>query len=226
MAKSSVFFFSNLQPVEGDIKYDFRFHSKIRALKALEILYKENFVLTEPQQREYHQCAVQCCYADEDEYPWGTIIDGNGRRRVVCRCYNTKCSEFNDCCPDGLYEHEISPSSEQYELLKYVDSNLKNIRNSEKQLQAVHTLKVVIDEEKGLEIVLEEENSDNGPENGVESSDIYEKTANFISAQQGKQLDHLHEKYNVVAPETSVQPDYSVPSYPSPTKWSDYWLTR
>lgn len=226
MAKSSVFFFSNLQPVEGDIKYDFRFHSKIRAPKALEILHKENFVLTHPQQLEYHQCAVQCCYADKGEYPWGTIIDEDGRQRVVCRCYKTKCSEFKYCCPDGLYKHETIPSLEQYKLLRYVDNTLENIRNDEKQLQAVHTLKVVIDEEEGLEIVLEEENADNETENGAGTSDLYEKTANFISAQQGKHLNHLHDKYDVVAPETSVQPDYSVPSFPSPTTWSDYWLTR
>lgn len=98
---STVAFRSNLQPVIGSYETDRRFLSTIHDPFALEVMKKRGFnTVTPVQSREYQRASVHCAYAFPDDYPFGTVIDENGKERVVCKCTNTKCGHFSSCRPD------------------------------------------------------------------------------------------------------------------------------
>lgn len=131
-------FKSNLQPVNGDIKTDAEFHKHIYDFDALNILknYLHGRRLSPAQNEELRQGA-HCAKARRDNYPWGTIIDGSGRERVVCRCFEVNCKFFQDCRPDF---------SEQ-ELEVFEDNNIEHrrIEYAEAHRQHVAVENVVIE---------------------------------------------------------------------------------
>lgn len=96
---STVAFRSNLYPVVKDIYDDATFRSKIHDPFSLEQL-KKQYNLTPLQEEEYAHASVHCAYAEKGDYPWGTIINEQGIKIVVCRCLNTECSYFHSCRPD------------------------------------------------------------------------------------------------------------------------------
>ncbi len=100
--KSEVNFKSNLQPLNKDGEFDEHFYSKVRDPFAIRKLYektKGKYRLSDIQEKEYRQVSLHCSYADEDDYPFGTVIE-DGHERVVCRCINTDCVNFERCRPD------------------------------------------------------------------------------------------------------------------------------
>ena len=97
---STVVFKSNIQPVYGEYKEDRQFLSTIHDFMALEILRKGGFGLTPLQRKEFYDVSLHCAYAPKGDYPFGTIIDFDGKEKVVCRCINTRCTKFSNCRPD------------------------------------------------------------------------------------------------------------------------------
>lgn len=104
---SNVKFKSNLYPLRKNFETDYDFLSQIHDIFALEILkYRiknrkfPNFAMSEIQKKEYDEASVHCVYAYEDDYPWGTIIDEDGKKRVVCKCLNIECQGFKGCRPN------------------------------------------------------------------------------------------------------------------------------
>lgn len=101
---STVAFKSNLQPVKGTYReYQDYLHS-VHDIFALEILKKSGCSLSSLQMQEYRNASLHCAYAYKDDYPFGTVIDADGKQRVVCRCTNTTCSRFRLCRPDFSLE--------------------------------------------------------------------------------------------------------------------------
>lgn len=96
---STVAFRSNLYPIKKSFYADANFRSQIHDPFSLELL-KEQYLLTDFQMKEYNSASVHCTYADENDYPWGTIRDCQGNEQVVCRCLNTECKHFSTCRPD------------------------------------------------------------------------------------------------------------------------------
>mgnify|MGYP004550080455 CR=1 FL=1 len=95
---STVAFRSNLQPVTGSYETDHRFLSAIHDPFALEDMKKRGFNTVTPiQSQEYQHASLHCAYAFPDDYPFGTVIDENGKEHVVCKCTNIQCSRFSSC---------------------------------------------------------------------------------------------------------------------------------
>jgi len=93
---------SNLEPLEGEGRPGSEYLSKIHDPFALEALkkylnfYSSGYTLTGIQQSEMQAASGHCAYAYKDDYPWGTVtLDGH--KRVVCKCTNRSCSQFNKC---------------------------------------------------------------------------------------------------------------------------------
>ncbi len=99
---SNVNFQSNLYPVKDFFLSDEDFLSQIHDIFALEILKQKLpvFKMSPLQREEYRAAGVHCTYARKGDYPWGTIIDKSGVKKVVCRCTNTRCKSFKKCRPD------------------------------------------------------------------------------------------------------------------------------
>lgn len=95
---STVAYQSNLQPVADSFLFDSKFHEKVHDPFALKIL-KSNVQLTRLQDNEYSH-SIHCSFADPKDYPWGTIINAQKKKQVVCRCINTTCRYFSGCRPD------------------------------------------------------------------------------------------------------------------------------
>lgn len=103
---STVGFFSNLQPISQKNNLDDRkFMSHVHDPFNLEKLEKSGtYHLSELQQREYEQTSMHCAYAYADDYPFGTVIAEDGKRKVVCKCLKTDCPLFSRCRPDFKQE--------------------------------------------------------------------------------------------------------------------------
>lgn len=113
---SNVEFKSNLYPLKDAPIYDHEFLSQIHDVFALEKLKKNyinpgkvyGFRMSELQEAEYKTASGHCSYAPKDDYVWGTIVDTAGKARVVCKCTNTTCRNFNKCRKDFFDESEIN----------------------------------------------------------------------------------------------------------------------
>lgn len=114
-------FKSNLQPVQGTYKDDPAFFTYIHDPEALKILKSKyhyyRYRLTPLQESEL-KYGLHCTYADPMDYPWGTISDGHGNQRVVCRCVNTGCRLFSECRPGFSGAELIDPKEAAIELDK------------------------------------------------------------------------------------------------------------
>lgn len=98
---STVRFNSNLQVLEDYIDRDKKFLASIHDPFALAIMREKNYnAITEIQEKEFRDAALHCSYAMKDDYPWGTIINADGKEDVVCRCINVDCANFNNCRSD------------------------------------------------------------------------------------------------------------------------------
>ena len=83
-ACSTVTFKSNLQSVVGSISEDKHFLASIHDPFALDTMHQLGFeMITSIQQKEYQDAALHCSFAYKDDYPWGTVIDFQGKERVV-----------------------------------------------------------------------------------------------------------------------------------------------
>lgn len=127
---STVSFRSNLYPVKGNFFYDKIFHSQIHDPFSLEsfnktMVAKKIAQFTSLQEQEYRVAAKHCIYAEPDDYPWGTIKNGDEPEKVVCKCLNIKCHNFKRCRPDFKPE-ELSVLEEnktaQVVILKFENS--------------------------------------------------------------------------------------------------------
>ncbi len=99
---SNVEFKSNVYPVAGRCRDDKNFLRQIHDIFALERLNYEAplYRRTSLQDEEYRAAALHCKHALANEYPWGTIVDGDGQARVVCKCEQFNCHLFKTCRPD------------------------------------------------------------------------------------------------------------------------------
>lgn len=98
---STVSFRSNLQPIYGSIREDLNFLASIHDPFALEMMRKMGYeAITPIQRKEFEDASLHCAYAYKDDYPWGTIVDLEGKQKVVCKCTNTSCEFFENCRPD------------------------------------------------------------------------------------------------------------------------------
>ena len=108
-SRSTLSFRSNLQPIieESNVSRWEAVYPAVRDPFALEVMKNRGATLTAAQMRQYQYASVHCAYAYHDDYPWGSIINADGKEVVKCRCLNTKCLLFTDCRPD-FDEAELS----------------------------------------------------------------------------------------------------------------------
>lgn len=133
---STVAFRSNLQPVIGSYESDRRFLSAIHDPFALEVMKKRGFNTVTPiQNREYQSASLHCAYAFPDDYPFGTVIDENGKERVVCKCTNTKCGYFSSCRPDFDPAELVVSENNVYFVERIKEILTSSAKKSEKNAQ-------------------------------------------------------------------------------------------
>lgn len=133
---STVAFRSNLQPVVGSYESDRRFLSAIHDPFALEVMKKRGFNTVTPiQNREYLSASLHCAYAFPDDYPFGTVIDENGKERVVCKCTNTKCGYFSSCRPDFDPSELVVSENNVYFVERIKEILTSSAKKSEKNAQ-------------------------------------------------------------------------------------------
>lgn len=123
---STLSFRSNLQPVrEKIIKDDKHFLSFVRDPFGLEMLRKvQGYAFTSVQSKEFRRASVHCVNAFEDDYPWGTIVDDEGKEKVVCKCINRNCMHFRECRPD-FDESELISAVKNVQFEERVAEGLK-----------------------------------------------------------------------------------------------------
>ena len=98
---STVQYKSNVYLLRNDFCFNDRiFMSKVHDPFALKYFRAQNFPFTTIQQKEYDYAAVHCMYAYARDYPWGTVIDENGKEKIVCKCIKTDCLYFKKCRTD------------------------------------------------------------------------------------------------------------------------------
>ena len=98
---SSVTLRSNFYPVEAATPYqDDAFIGAIHDPFLLDIFHRrfEGNHRLSPLQNDERQYAIHCIYAEKDDFPWGTIKEGD-TEKVVCRCENYGCELFSECRP-------------------------------------------------------------------------------------------------------------------------------
>lgn len=106
--RSSLEFRSNIYPTStnGALCNDRKFLDAISDPEALGILWHHGGSQgskLNPLQKKQHEKAMHCAYAEDGDYPWGTLV---GTNRVVCLCervecprYRVECSKFH---PEGF----------------------------------------------------------------------------------------------------------------------------
>ena len=103
---SNVEFKSNLYPLKDYFISDKEFLSQIHDVFALEILKRNydgkisDFKMSDVQTEEYKTASGHCAYAKKGDYVWGTVIDSDGKKRVVCKCTKQNCRNFKRCRKD------------------------------------------------------------------------------------------------------------------------------
>lgn len=133
---STVAFRSNLQPVVGSYESDRRFLSAIHDPFALEVMKKRGFNTVTPiQNREYQSASLHCAYAFPDDYPFGTVIDENGKERVVCKCTNINCGYFSSCRPDFDPAELVVSENNVYFVERIKEILTSSAKKSEKNAQ-------------------------------------------------------------------------------------------
>lgn len=133
---STVAFKSNLQPVHGSYQTDTQFLESVHDIFSLELLHNSGYILTPLQKNEYSNASLHCVYAYKDDYPFGTVVDEDGKQQVVCRCINTSCSHFQKCRPD-FDSNELRVEKENDTFLPEItkmDSLLSDNRTDEELL--------------------------------------------------------------------------------------------
>jgi hypothetical protein len=108
--KSTLEFKSNIYPVtESSIRSDRKFLDAISDPFALRKMHSECISLNKLQRKQFEK-GVHCSYADEGDYPWGTVLADDGPR-VVCRCEKRDCPFFyTECRPDIKREVDAESS--------------------------------------------------------------------------------------------------------------------
>lgn len=100
---STVALQSNIYPVIEEFPYyDKQFLHAIHDPVLLQLYhdrYTGYYGLT-PLQEEERTYAIHCMYAEEGDYPWGTVLTDAGER-VVCKCENYACRYYAECRPDA-----------------------------------------------------------------------------------------------------------------------------
>jgi DNA helicase-2/ATP-dependent DNA helicase PcrA len=108
--KSTLEFKSNIYPVtESSIRSDRKFLDAISDPFALRKMHSERITLNKLQRKQFEK-SVHCSYADDGDYPWGTVLTDGGLH-VVCRCKKRDCPFFyTECRPDIKREMDAKPS--------------------------------------------------------------------------------------------------------------------
>lgn len=92
---------SNVYPVVNEVPYhDKAFIGAIHDPELLKVFnngFEGRYHLS-PLQNEERTYAISCRYAENGDFPWGTIPTDAGER-VVCKCENYGCSLFAECRP-------------------------------------------------------------------------------------------------------------------------------
>ncbi|SHH18786.1 hypothetical protein SAMN02745221_01881 [Thermosyntropha lipolytica DSM 11003] len=115
ITKSNVTYDSNVYVINGDLRTDKTFQSKVRGRKNLKAMLIElaglrwvkgdvsvdnyTHLLTEIQQKEWELGMYCALLGDRDEIVWGLIKEGD-ELKIACRCYKTDCRHFRTCRPD------------------------------------------------------------------------------------------------------------------------------
>lgn len=100
--KSNIGFVSNLYPVTENLRNrDLKFLSQIKDPFCLEKM-KSNplFKFTSEQDDIFSHASCHCIYADDGDYPFGSIKMDDGTERVVCKCLKKSCDFFASCRSD------------------------------------------------------------------------------------------------------------------------------
>ncbi|MBR4400575.1 MAG: ATP-dependent helicase [Synergistes sp.] len=66
----------------------------------MEKLKNAGLNLTPLQIREYEAASLHCHFADEGDYPYGTVFSETGERQVICKCTKISCRLFKECRSD------------------------------------------------------------------------------------------------------------------------------
>ena len=101
--KGNVTFVGNLYPVKENLSNDLNFIHQIKDPFCLEKMVKDPLYmnkLTNEQTAIFYKAGGHCEYAEEDDYPWGSIILENGMEKVVCKCTQKNCFNFQNCRSD------------------------------------------------------------------------------------------------------------------------------
>lgn len=108
--KSTLEFKSNIYPVtESSIRSDRNFLDAISDPFALSKMHSEHIALNKLQRKQFEK-SVHCSYADDGDYPWGTVLADDGPH-VVCRCKKRDCPCFyTECRPDLKREMDAESS--------------------------------------------------------------------------------------------------------------------
>lgn len=136
MSENNIKFTSNIEPVNGDIRFDTSFHNKVHDLKALEEMKRQHIPLTPEQHKEYNSWSVPCVYVlEKNDYVFGSSIDDSGNRVFNSRCTNYDCKSFPECRSYNEFsDDELLPwlDNEDYkDLLAYSDAFLEIARKTE-----------------------------------------------------------------------------------------------
>lgn len=203
-ACSTVTFKSNLQSVVGSISEDKHFLASIHDPFALDTMHQLGFeMITSIQQQEYQDAALHCSFAYKDDYPWGTVIDFQGKERVVCRCINVSCTRFSKCRPDFNAEElkileENSVLKEKQSPSIIIEDNTENAGDSvavKKVLNQPANLTV----NQTIEAMDESHNKTSVPSEGNDNNSgclqvagIQESVRSFASFKDAEQIDIIH----------------------------------
>lgn len=198
---SNVEFKSNLYPVAGSCRDDKNFLRQIHDIFALERLKDEApfYQTTTLQDEEYRNAARHCYFAASDEYPWGTIIDGEGRARVVCKCEQFNCRLFKECRPNYQppsveIEEIIEPEAEPAKIIPTEIEEAPKKTPTAKKIDAPKIISVEQPPESAQEAIIEAAPNEmiivNGGPGTGKTFVVTEKIMHMIDV-QGVAPDHI-----------------------------------
>ncbi|GEM_PF-5112308 len=109
--KSTLEFKSNIYPVtKSSILSDRKFLDAISDLSALKKMQSEHITLNRLQRKQLKK-GEHCVYADDGDFPWGTVLFDDGPH-VICRCEKRDCPLFfTECRRDAKREAEAESSA-------------------------------------------------------------------------------------------------------------------
>ena len=113
--------------------------------------------MSDVQIEEYKTASGHCAYAEKGNYVWGTVIDSDGKKRVVCKCTKQNCRNFKRCRKDfNPAELKIVEENKNYHSTvskKFFES--EPVKSAEKIEKPAEEIQPVAKIEKPVEITQE-----------------------------------------------------------------------